>query len=169
MAVRFPRLMEHVTGAPGTDVLYDKDDADWSPVISGFVDTAQAVPSYACNDGQNPLASYSVIPAGFIPRPPDPAVGGKAGLTKFLAWSTGLRNTRAFRQAFDGRTLRVSNMGPHPIQGPVGYSTRSDRLFYGVQNLKGSGTPSSAAVQDDMASPKDAAIFRATRGNPNYG
>lgn len=169
MATRFPRLMEHDTGAPGTDVLYDIHDADWSPSISGFVDTAQAVPEVACNTDQSPLASYSKIDAAFVPRPPDPAVEGKPGITRFLSWTTGLRNTRAFRQAFDGRTLRVANMGPHPIQGPVGYSTRSDRLFYGVQNLRGNGTPTSATVAKDMGSPDGSSIVAATAGNPNYG
>lgn len=150
------------------DALYAVNDEDYSPESGGYVDAAQAMPEIS-NQQQNPLSSPSVLPAGFVPRPPDPAVGGKAGLTKAIGWSTGLRLSRAFRQAFDGRTLVVQNMGAHPIQGPVGYSNRTDRLTYNVRALQGDNMSSNMSVADMYADPNAGAIALATLGNPNYG
>lgn len=150
------------------DTLYSIRGEDYSPEGYGYVDAAQAVPEVASH-AQSPMVSASpVLDAAVVPKPPNPAVGGLPGLSHALGWSTGLRNSRAFRQAFDGRTLVVSTMGVHPIEGPVGYSTRQDRLFYGAQALRGDGMSDNMRVAKGVSSLDPSAIALATAGNPNY-
>lgn len=150
------------------DALYENDSAGYSPDGSTvYVDAGGAVPPVATS-ARSPLDHSNPIPAAVVPDPPDPALGGKPGMTHALGWSTGMRNSRAFRQAFDGRTLVVPNMGVHPIQGPVGYSSRSDRLVYGVEALQGSKTPDDSQVSQHFADPNAVAISAVTGRNPNY-
>lgn len=151
----------------GYDSLYSVMGEDYSPEGEGYIDAAQAVPEIASH-AQSPMTTSNLLPAAVVPQPPDPAIGGKPGISHALGWSTGLRNSRAFRQAFDGRTLVVSTMGVHPIEGPVGYSTRSDRLFYGAQALRGDGMSDNNKVAANLSNPNAAAIALATAGNPNY-
>lgn len=151
----------------GYDSLYSVMGEDYSPESDGYVDAAQAVPEIASH-AQSPMTTSNLLPAAYVPRPPDPAIGGKPGISRALGWSTGLRNSRAFRQAFDGRTLVVSSMGAHPIEGPVGYSTRSDRLFYGAQALRGDNMSDNTKVAKNLSDPDASAIATATSGNPNY-
>lgn len=148
------------------DTLYEGEYQ--SPMNSEIPEVAGAVPEVVTN-GKSPLDSSSDAGCAYVPRPPDPATGGKPGMTDALGWTTGIRNNRAFRQAFGGQTLVVTAMGAHPIQGPVGYSTRTDRLVYGVRALSGEDIPSSASVGEEYATLDGAALAAATGGNPNYG
>lgn len=150
------------------DALYAANDEDYSPESAGYVDAAQAVPEIATQQ-ESPLGSSQTTVAAYVPRPPDPAIGGMPGICYPLGYSTGIRNSRAFRQAFDGRTLVVAPMGVHPVQGPVGYSTRTDRLTYNVRALSGDNMRSNQSVSDMFASPDSSNIAAATMGNPNYG
>lgn len=93
-------------------------------------------------------------------RPPDPAVGGETTQRNQLGWSTGLRDSRAFRQRFTGATLVVRNMGAHPAVGPVGFSTRSQRLANGVQALSTDFMPSADQVAASFVSPGLNAVQR---------
>lgn len=151
--------------SPLFDTLYT--DAYLSPENSDVPDVAGAVPEIACHR-RSPLDSSSDAGVAFVPRPPDPAVGGQPGMTHGLGWSTGIRNGRAFRQHFTGQTLVMPSMGVHPVQGPVGYSTRTDRLSYGVAALNGPDIPSNASVAQQYASDQDTSIHAVTDGNPNY-
>lgn len=148
------------------DTLYN--DEYVSPMNSEVPDVASNVPEvvYPAN---SPLNSSSNAGCAYVPRPPDPAIGGMPGMTNALGWTTGLRNSRAFRALFGGQVLKVPSMGAHPIQGPVGYSTRTDRLIYGVNALTGNDIPSNQSVADQFAGNDAAAIAAVTAGNPNYG
>lgn len=79
-------------------------------------------------------------------RPPDPTVGGQPGVGRQLGWSTGLQHSRAMRQRFSGRMLAVPTMGVHPAYGPVGFSTRTQKLANGVAALNTDYTPTSDHV-----------------------
>lgn len=92
--------------------------------------------------------------------PPDPAVGGQATQRDQLGWTTGLRNSRAFRGLFTGATLVVPNMGVHPAVGPVGYSTRSQRLANGIQALSTDYLPSTEAIAESFVNPGLTAVQR---------
>jgi hypothetical protein len=107
------------------DTLYEGETE--SPMNSEVPDVASNVPELVIA-ANSPLNSSSNAGCAYVPRPPDPAVGGLPGMTHALGWTTGLRLSRSFRQLFGGQTLKMPSMGVHPIQGPVGYSTRSDRL-----------------------------------------
>ena len=150
------------------DDTYNCMTEDYSPVMGGYMDVAGAVPPNA-NHRESPTdSSRGGVASGFVPRPPDPAIGGLPGISHGLGWSTGLRNSRAFRQAFDGRTLVVPTMGVHPIQGPVGYSTRSDRLSYGIAALSSDGMPTNEQVGKVFSADNAVGIAGAVVGNPNY-
>ena len=84
-----------------------------------------------------------------VPQPPSPSVGGEARQNGALGWSTGFGFFRRFRGGFTGRTLVVPSMGLHPADGPVGFSTRSQRLRNRVQALTNDYTPTrQEAVQE---------------------
>lgn len=150
------------------DSTYNAMDEDYSPIMGGYMDVAGSVPPNA-NHIESPMDSTrDGLATGYIPRPPDPAIEGLPGISRGLGWSTGIRNSREFRQAFDGRSLVVPNMGAHPIQGPVGYSTRTDRLSYGVAALRSDGVPTDQEVSNTFAGDNSASISAAIAGNPNY-
>lgn len=150
------------------DSTYVESDAEYSPMTAGYIDIAESVPPDS-NQRENPtLSTRDGLATAFVPRPPDPSVGGMPGISNGLGWSTGIRNSRAFRQAFDGRTLVVPNMGAHPIQGPVGFSAQSDRLAYGIAALSSDGMPTNAQVGKVFSSDNANAISGVTGGNPNY-
>lgn len=159
---------DHTEIETAYDATYNSRDEDYSPIMGGYIDTAGAVPPNASHRESPVDSSRGGVASGFVPRPPDPAIGGLPGISEGLGWSTGLRNNRAFRQAFDGRTLVVPSMGVHPIQGPVGYSTRSDRLAYGVAALSSDGMPTDQSVSTLFASDYASSVGAATAGNPNY-
>ena len=126
-------------------------------------------PEYA-NQPVSPQ-SEGVLDAGFVPRPPDPALGGKAGPGHRLGWTTGLRTSRAFRRRFgdDSMVIDVQNQ-VHPVEGPVGYSTRGDRLVYGADLLaNGDGAPTNAQVAESFTTDYAASVLAAQGVNPNYG
>lgn len=85
--------------------------------------------------------------------PPSPSVGGQPGRTNQLGWTTGLSQTRRLRQKFTGRTLVVPTMGAHPAVGPVGFSTRSQRLRNGVGELTASRLPPSSVIAESFFAP----------------
>lgn len=147
------------------DTLYEGETV--SPMNSEIPSVGGAVPEIA-TQAKSPLDSSSNAGCAFVPRPPDPAVGGQPGMTHALGWTTGLRISRAFRGLFGGQTLVMPSMGVHPIQGPVGYSTRTDRLVYGVHALTGNDVPTNQSVAEQYAANEQEAIALATAGNPNY-
>lgn len=150
-----------------SDANYAVNTEDYSPALDGYIDAAGAVPPVALHEG-SPFDNTQPVIVPVVVAPPDPSYGGQAGTSKPLGWSTGIRSSRAFRQPFDGRTLRVPSMGVHPAEGPVGYSTRSDRLVYAARALQSDGMPDNATVAAEFADPNTAAIAAVTGGNPNY-
>lgn len=115
--------------------------------------------------------SAGVLDAAFVPRPPDPALGGKPGPGHRLGWTNGLRTSRSFRRRFgdDSMVIDVQNE-VHPVEGPVGYSTRGDRLVYGADLLaNGDGAPTNAQVAESFTTDYAAAVVAAQGVNPNYG
>ena len=115
--------------------------------------------------------SAGMIDGAFVPRPPDPAFGGKPGPGHRLGWTNGLRHSRAFRRRFgdDSIVIDAQNM-VHPVEGPVGYSTRGDRLVYGADLLaNGDGAPTNAQVAESFTTDYAAAVVAAQEMNPNYG
>lgn len=93
------------------------------------------------------------IPVPTVPKPPNPAVGGMMGQSRVLGWTTGLREPRAYRQQFTGRTLVVPSMGAHPNIGPVGRdAARNQRLANGVAALSANYSQDNASVAN-MLSP----------------
>lgn len=150
------------------DDLYERTGEDYSPVeTDDMPDVAGAVIERA-SQGKSPFDSSNPIPAAFVPRNPDPALGGMPGSTNVLGRTTGIRLSRAFRQRFGGQTLVVPAMGAHPIQGPVGYSTRTDRLVYGVAALNGPDIPTDDSVGLSVVAMTGQSLADATRGNANY-
>lgn len=150
------------------DSTYAANDEDYSPESDGYIDAAQAVPVVQIHR-QSPFNSTQPVVVPVVPAVPDPSIGGQVGNSLGVGWSTGIRNSRAFRQPFDGRTLVMPNMGAHPVSGPVGYSTRTDRLVYNARATQAVDTVDSASVADLYIDPNVAAIATATAGNPNYG
>lgn len=129
----------------------DISNAYNSPMMTnGYADIG--VSDTASNHQQSPTTSAG-IDAAVIPRPPLPSVGGMPGRSRGLGWSTGLRLSRAFRQRFSGRTLVVPNQGPHPIEGPVGFSSRTSRLSDRVDALYTDYTPDPKEVAAMFTSP----------------
>lgn len=86
------------------------------------------------------------IPDVKIPRPPDPTVGGEPGRSHALGWTRGLNPFRFMHQRFTGRTLVVPSMGVHPQEGPVGFSSRLDRLADRRAALESDYTPTPEQV-----------------------
>ncbi len=84
-----------------------------------------------------------------IPQLPDPAVGGLMGPLAQLGYSTGFLSFRRM-SPFDGRTLVRRTMGVHPQDGPVGYSTRTQRLRNRVEALYNDYTPSAQAAAQEI-------------------
>lgn len=150
------------------DPLYAVNDEDYSPEVDGYIDAAQAVPVVQVHR-QSPFNDTQPTLAPVVPAPPSPSVGGEPGNSLGVGWSTGIRNSRAFRQPFDGRTLVVPNMGAHPVSGPVGFSTRTDRLVYNARATESDNMVDNKTVTEEFANPNVAAIAYATAGNPNYG
>lgn len=118
----------------------------------------------------SPADRHGLIPAAVVPAPPDPAYGGRPGMGFRLGWSTGLRHSRAFRQRFgdDSLVIDVQNR-IHPIEGPVGYSTRGDRLITRSQYvLNGGGEPTTDQVRELFSSDYADAVVTARGMNPAY-
>lgn len=107
------------------------------------------------NHRPNPLdTSTNFVP--HVPRPPDPATGGAPGLNQGFGWSTGLRQPRSMRTLFGGATLVRPTMGVHPADGPVGFSTRTDRLEAGVAALYDQWLPTQRTIQESFTKPQNA-------------
>lgn len=99
-------------------------------------------------------------PRGVSLLPPDPSVGGESTQRDQLGWTTGLRRARSLHQKFSGATLVVPTMGVHPAYGPVGYSTRSQRLANGVNALTTDFLPSQEAIAQSFVNPGLTAVQR---------
>lgn len=150
------------------DDTYSVNNEDYSPEVDGYIDVAQAVPVIAVHR-QSPFNDTQPVIVPAVPAPPCPSYGGEPGNSIGLGWSTGIRNSRAFRQPFDGRTLVMPNMGVHPVNGPVGYSNRTNNLVYNARATQSDNMVDSATVTAEFANPDVSAIAQATAGNPNYG
>lgn len=128
-----------------------RGDANNSPSLTrgyGDIGIAETV----ANHQQPPTASAG-IEAAVVPPVPSPSVGGMPGRSHALGWSTGLRFARHLHARFTGRTLVVPNMGAHPAEGPVGFSTRLDRLSAGTQALYTDYVPDPKEVAAMFTSP----------------
>lgn len=118
----------------------------------------------------SPADRHGVIPAAVVPAPPSPSAGGRPGMGHRLGWSTGLRTSRSFRQRFgdDSIVIDVRNQ-VHPVEGPVGYSTRGDRLVTRSQYvLNGAGEPTPDQVRESFSSDYAASVVAARGMNPAY-
>lgn len=129
--------------------------------------TAAYSPAYAPKD--DPLVPPEVQSVGeaanspdllpdYAPRgasllPPDPSYGGQPTQRDQLGWTTGLRFARSLTQRLTGATLVVPSMGANPAVGPVGYSTRSQRLANGVAALSTDYLPSMQQIAESFVSP----------------
>lgn len=133
--------------APGT--------SGYSPSLTHYFDAPVVVGVEVASQAEDPFYSSSDTPVPVVPRPPNPSVGGRVGLSRAFGWTTGLLPTERFRKRFTGQTLVVPNQGPHSVSGPVGFSNRTGRLAAGVEAL----------YTDPVPSPREvAAMF--TRPNP---
>lgn len=132
----------------------DTSSAAYSPSGAAIAYSEVGVSPVVATHQQSPFDSAG-IEAAVIPRPPSPSVGGKPGRSQALGWSTGLRFARWAHARFTGRTLVVPSMGAHPVEGPVGFSNRLDRLSTNSQALYADYTPTPEQV---------AQMFR---GSPN--
>lgn len=157
------------------DSEYAESQADYSPSLSHDASGHVVTPvggqaSVVANHAVSPM-STGFNEAAFIPRPPDPAVGGQPGPGHRLGWSTGLRSLRWGHRRFNDESSIIETYNKvHPVEGPVGYSTRSDRLIYGSKViLDGTGAPTNAQVTAMYSDPSFAeAVVAAQAGNPTY-
>lgn len=74
-----------------------------------------------------------------------PSEGGRPGIGKALAWTTGLRPRGEMKQPIDGRTLIPPRTVAHPTGGPVGLDNRLGRTAAGV-NSRGFAFPSTEDI-----------------------
>ena len=82
--------------------------------------------------------------------PPDPSTGGEYGQPSQLGWSDGFGKAIAKATSFTGRVITRPNMGVHPREGHVGYSTRTQRLRDRVLALYTDYTPSNQTVAREV-------------------
>jgi hypothetical protein len=97
-------------------------------------------------------APIGIVPE--VPKPPSPSVGGQVSAARPLGWSTGISDPLRWRQRFTGKTLVVPQTKVNMTGGPVGYSSRSQRLDNGVANLQTDYTPSPADVAAQFVGPR---------------
>lgn len=168
-------MLNHYLDTEQWDSEYAESKADYSPSLSNDASGHLVSPAgnnhpVVANQPTNPQAS-GFNPSAFVPRPPDPATGGEPGPGKRLGWSTGLRTSRSFRRRFDDESIVIETYNKvHPVEGPVGFSSRTDRLVYGAEVvLNGTGAPTNAQVTAMYADPDFAAQVVAAQGsNPTY-
>ena len=123
------------------------DSSGWSPSLTQHPET-YGTPLPTANHRVTAFGDrMDVPPVPRVPAPPSPSVGGVVGAGHQLGWSTGLREPRAFRQSLRGQTLVVPQVKMHGAYGPVGQSSRQQRLANGVNDLySGDRLPSSSAI-----------------------
>lgn len=124
----------------------------YSPSRSSYADLPALVPTQTSKQRPSAfVAPREAIAPAYVPKPPDPSVGGRMGPQGF-GWSTGLSEPRRWRQRFNGRTLVVPSMGVHPNVGPVGGDlARSQKLYNGTTALVHDYTVSNSTVADIMS------------------
>lgn len=137
--------------------------AGYSPSLTNYAETPQVAREVASH-AESPFYASSDVPIPQVPRPPDPAVGGKSGRSRAFGWTTGLLHPRSFRTLFTGRTLVVPNQGPHPVYGPVGFSNRTGRLAAGVEALYSDPVPTPQEVADMLTKPNPV-LYEMNRGD----
>lgn len=115
--------------------------------------------SETANQGEDPNTSTSQAPGAYLPRPPRPDIHGEPGLTQAFGWSTGILPSRARRMRLQGETLVVPNMTAraHPAVGPVGFSTRQQRLDTRTAALVEQWLPSQQTINQQFTEPTIAA------------
>lgn len=85
--------------------------------------------------------------AGRQLAPPVPSIGGEPGVPSQLGWTDGFRKVLGkLHRPLRGAVVTVAPMGVHPNVGPVGYSTRADRLRARYRALTTDYTPNGADV-----------------------
>lgn len=139
--------------APGSAAYSPVYAPEGNPLVPDAAD-------YTGEPANSPNLLTDRAPRGPSLMPPDPSVGGETTQADQLGWSTGLRFARSLHQRFTGATMVVPNMGAHPAVGPVGYSTRSQRLANGVAALSTDYLPSSEAIAASFVSPGLNAVQR---------
>lgn len=113
-----------------------------------YVTRSEAVHRYPANGQTGDWTGPYVTPGSLLPPKPD--VGGEAGRVQQLGWTYGILHDRSMHKALSGMTLVRPSMGAHPAYGPVGYSTRSQRLANGVEALFTDYTPDAQTVARRM-------------------
>jgi hypothetical protein len=138
---------------PGTSAWspsYEEDGPAENPMLPPLLVNHRASP----NEEQGDWSAPRTIDGGLLP--PSPSVGGQTGRTNQLGWTQGLRSYRHIRQFFTGATMVVPSMGAHPAVGPVGFTTRSQRLANGVQDLYSTYLPAPSVIAQSFLTPTSA-------------
>lgn len=141
-------LRKRLTRAERHSVEYGPGSAAYSPEGTYDLDTL-GFPSCVYQQ-DSPLAHTSNAPVVSVPRPPNPSTGGEPGRSNLIGYTTGLLPSRTYRQRLDGATLVVPSMGAHPATGPVGFSSRTDRLATGVNALVDQWLPSQQDINESF-------------------
>lgn len=157
------------------DSEYAEDKATYSPSLSHDASGRVVTPvggqrAVTSNQPVSPQA-VGFNPAAYCPAPPSPSLGGEPGPGRRLGWSTGLRSVRWGHRRFNDESMTVGMPTTvHPVEGPVGFSTRTDRLVYGSEVvLNGTGAPTNAQVTAMYSDPDFAIQVAAAQGsNPAY-
>lgn len=136
------------------EVLNGPGTTAYSPAYSP-INESPLLPEYSHTTG-DPANSGNLMgnPKGYFElMPPDPAVGGQPTQANQLGYSTGIRPYRSLAQPLTGAVLVIPALGANKPGGPVGYSTRSQRLANGIQALSTDYLPSQEAIAQSFISP----------------
>src|SRR6185437_11130655 len=144
----FPDLDQ--PGLPGYSAVYAADGVNDNPMMNPVQVTNQKA---AANEEQGDWGADVPVTVGGGLLPPSPSYGGQPGRANQLGWTSGLRKDRWGRQNFQGQTLVRPSMGAHPPVGPVGFSTRSQRLANGVNDLYAVYLPPTSVIAQSFVTP----------------
>lgn len=133
---------------------YYPGSAGYSPSLTPGLDSSVGRITYAYQM-DSPEKSTQGTPDVRVPRPPLPSMGGEPGRSQPLGYSTGLLPSKTFRQPFRGAVLVRPTMGANPVGGPVGRSSRQDRLQAGVKALTDVYLPSTDQVRQMFTTPRN--------------
>lgn len=135
---------------PGTATFspsYESDGPARNPMLPPLEVNQRA----SANEEQGDWQAPQTVAGGLLP--PSPSYGGQTGRTNQLGWTQGLRSYRHIRQYFTGATMVVPSMGAHPAVGPVGFTTRSQRLANGVNDLYSNYLPPPSVIAQSFIHP----------------
>lgn len=121
------------------DVIDGPGSAVYGP---GYTENDGAILPFQTRTQGAPANDVGPLFAAVIPDLPNPAIGGETGPLGVLGFTDGFLALRR-KAAFTGRVIVRRSLGVHPASGPVGYTTRSQRLRNAVEALYSDYTPGS--------------------------